>query len=123
MRTPGFSLIEVLTAVVIMGLLVATVVPLQRRLMARQATIEEFMVANGVLEAWVRTQTSWRVGEHPVMERSEWYVMVEELHADQSLLLLETPRRWFRVVMHRRSDQAVLAESRIVALAQAVVSQ
>lgn len=110
-RFYGFSFVEVLAAVVLMGILVTAVVPLQRRLLARQNALEDAQVAQQLLAERLQKRQTLQAGESAISDYPEWLLRIEELQPDQSLLVQAVPRRWYKLSVARRSDQAVISST------------
>lgn len=107
----GFSLIEVLAAVMLMGLLVTAVIPLHQRLVARQRLISDALSASQVLAERLRQKDPLVSGDRAIPDHADWELRIDELQPDQPAMVTAVPRRWFRLVVRRRSDSVVIATS------------
>lgn len=115
--TRGFSLLEVLAATVVLGLLAVAVVPMTRRLVGDDGHLQHRLTAQDLIRSIDLTMIPASGIATPLAERSGWWVRAERL--TPSLPLPEPGRperpadhRWRRIqlVDGSGSTALVLAE-------------
>ena len=108
----AFTLIEVLAAVVILGLLAAALVPLQLRATARQTRTQDVVAAQAAIAAHMH-DAAFRLeaGQTAVSDHPDWTLQVEMISPESGVSNPELlGRRWYRIVIRRRGENAVIAE-------------
>ena len=108
----AFTLIEVLAAVVILGLLAAALVPLQLRATARQTRTQDVVAAQAAIAAHMH-DAAFRLeaGQTAVSDHPDWTLQVEMISPESGVSNPELlGRRWYRIVIRRRGENAVIAD-------------
>jgi prepilin-type N-terminal cleavage/methylation domain-containing protein len=108
----GFTLIEVLASVVIVGLLATALVPLQMKARQRQLRIIESQLAYGILQELILTR-GFRPGprDEPLKYHPEWTFEMVPLSQELAQSAQRTSYRWYCMQVRRRTDKAILAQS------------
>jgi prepilin-type N-terminal cleavage/methylation domain-containing protein len=106
----AFTLIEVLAALVLLGLLAAAVVPLQRTLLAGHARIDRCAAAQAAL-ARELSQPGFRptAGERPLAGGDSLVLRSEPLAMQPGATLL-VGREWWRLSIREPGTAALLAQ-------------
>ena len=109
-RRAAFTLIEVLAALVLLGLLAVAIVPLQRTLVVGHARAERCAAARAELVRQL-TDPGFRLaaGERPVGGQSDQVLRVEPLVLQPGPSLL-VGRAWWRISIRARGDEQPLAQ-------------
>ena len=108
----AFTLIEVLAAVVILGLLATAIVPLQLRATARQTRTQDVIAAQAAIAAHMH-DAAFRLdaGQMAVPDHPDWTLQIELISPESGVSNPELlGRRWYRIVIRRRGENAVIAE-------------
>lgn len=105
MTTRGFSLLEVLAAAVVVGLVAAVVVPWTMRLHRRSGGAEERVAARAWLDQHMATITARPLPvNEPIDGHLGWWVQAFAVDADGPLAAGSPPRRYALVVVATGAD-------------------